>query len=135
GSSRVEIPSLHAHGIFDLRRVTDRASPVGRFVPLASRNRRGVWKREIKGRAFIEFALSPGASAVAMDNPAHIGQANAGAFEFLNLVQALEYSKKFVRVLHVEACPVVVHGELPLIRPVLRAANLYPGPLPRTRVF
>src|SRR5689334_12408714 len=54
-----------------------------------------------------------------MDNPPDVRQADAGTFEFIVPVEALEYTEEFVHVLHVKSDSVVADedgdfsGELP----------------------
>src|SRR5688572_6950724 len=66
-------------------------------------------QREIKGRALIDGRLSPDAAAVALDDPLHDGQPDAGAFIVLGAVQPLKHTEEFVRIPHVEARAVVAH--------------------------
>lgn len=44
---------------------------------------------------------------MALDDPAHAGQTDAGALEFFHSVQALKHTEQLVGVLHVEAHTVV----------------------------
>ncbi|EEF23686.1 conserved hypothetical protein, partial [Ricinus communis] len=58
---------------------------------------------------------------MALDNAAHIGQADAGAIEIFHAVQALEHAKQLVGVFHVEADAIVGHVEHGLARQLLAA--------------
>ncbi len=49
---------------------------------------------------------------MAADDAADIGQADAGAFELFDVVQALEHAEQLVHVAHVEAAAVVAHEEV-----------------------
>ena len=53
---------------------------------------------------------------MAMNDPPHIGQADAGPLELLDAVQALKHAKQLVDVPHVEADAVVADKEHALIR-------------------
>src|SRR6202022_1785057 len=66
-------------------------------------------QREIKGGAALQRSLRPDAAAMAMDDPLHNGQSNAGSFEFIGAMQPLEHAKEFVCVLHVKSGSVVAH--------------------------
>lgn len=67
----------------------------------------GFGQRKIKDRAFAHLAFRPRAAAMAGDDAAHIGQANARPFEFFRAMQALEDTEQFVGVIHVEADAVI----------------------------
>ena len=68
-------------------------------------------KLEVERRAAAELALGPDTAAVALDDPVHGRQTDAGPLELGLLVQALERGEQPVRVLHVEAGAVVAHEE------------------------
>jgi len=53
-----------------------------------------IGERKVKRRAVIDFSFGPGSSAMPGDNPPNIGQANAGTFEFIGVVQTLEDAEK-----------------------------------------
>src|SRR3982751_3266751 len=67
-----------------------------------------VRQDEAEGRALAHRALCPDRPAVALDDPLHVGQADARAFEFLGLVQPLEHAEQLVDVLHLEAHAVIL---------------------------
>ena len=48
---------------------------------------------------------------MAMNDPPHIGQADAGPLELLDAVQALKHAKQLVNIPHVEPGAVVAHEE------------------------
>src|SRR5436305_8745684 len=52
-------------------------------------------QREIERRPAVELSLSPDASAVALHNSRHRGQADARALEIFGAMQALENAKEF----------------------------------------
>src|SRR5687768_10497285 len=64
-------------------------------------------QREIESGAFVQRGFCPSAAAVASDDAANVGQADAGALECRAFMEALEDAKKFVAVSHVEADAVV----------------------------
>src|SRR5688572_138461 len=81
-------------------------------------------QRKIKRGAFPGPALGPSAAAVAGDDPADIGEADAGAFEISGIVQALENSKELFRIGHIETDSVVSHGKhVAPVRRIERAAD------------
>src|SRR5438445_9608710 len=82
---------------------------------------------EVERRATIDGGLGPDPTAVPGDNAADGGQAHAGTLEFGRGVQTLEHPKQLVRVLHVEAGPVVPDQEDPLSVPSDRC-EFDPGP-------
>ena len=62
------------------------------------------------------------------------GQADTGAFELINIVQALKDAKQFMAVLHVESDAVVAYVIFMLVA-MLPAADLDSGVLLPTREF
>src|SRR6185369_12573867 len=64
-------------------------------------------KREVKGRAFVDFAFRPNSTAVTTDNALDRGESDAGAFELGHVMQALKHAEQFARVGHIEAGAVV----------------------------
>src|SRR5262245_37123825 len=78
-------------------------------------------EREAEFRAAAERRLRPDPSAVAFDDAAHGREANAGAFELVLAMQALEYAEELARLAHVEADAVVPHVDLPFPGHVLGA--------------
>src|SRR5258708_838554 len=68
---------------------------------------RHVFKRKIECRATLDRALGPDSPTVTSDNALHGHEADAGAFELLGRMQALEHPKQFGYVSHVEAGPIV----------------------------
>src|ERR1700722_1115155 len=96
--SNVCLDSVHA-GVGGRRR------SVGGGQGPAARARVGAKhfrQRKVEGRALAFTALGPGAAVVPLDDPAHIGQADARTVEFFRAMQALEHAKKLVHILHVE---------------------------------
>src|SRR5262245_14345641 len=71
----------------------------------------GVRQTEVERGAGINGAFGPGASSVAVNDSPDVGQADAGAFELIGAVQALEDSKQCVGIAHVEGDPVVANAE------------------------
>src|ERR1043166_10000584 len=57
-------------------------------------------EREIKRGTSIRLSLRPYSSAMACDDSLHVGQTDAGSFEFIRVVEPLEYAKKFLGVFH-----------------------------------
>src|SRR3954451_21851800 len=55
----------------------------------------------------VELRLCPRPATVSIDNPTNIGQADSRAFEICRAMQALEYTKKFMRVARVKADSIV----------------------------
>ena len=94
-----------------------------------------IRKREVKGGAFVDFALCPGSSAVAMHNPPHVGQADSGPFEFIRAVEPLKHPEELLCEFHIETGPVVPNAKLPLMIAALLAVNLNPRGFARARVF
>src|SRR5580765_1055777 len=64
---------------------------------------------EIERRPLVRLRFRPHAAAMAVHHALHDREADAGAFELLLVVQALEHAEELVRVLHVEADAVVLH--------------------------
>jgi hypothetical protein len=62
---------------------------------------------EVKSRTASDFAFSPDAAAMAMDDALHVGEANASTLELTGRVQPLEDGEQFARVVHVEAGSIV----------------------------
>src|SRR5438093_1586472 len=62
---------------------------------------------EVEGGALIGLGVGPDASAVALDDALHDGQADSGPLVLLGPVQPLEDAEQLVGVAHVEADPVV----------------------------
>ena len=73
-------------------------------------------QREIERGALVDLAFRPHAAAMALDDAADVGKADAGALEEIVRMQALEDAEQFLRVPHVEADTVVAHAEDPFIR-------------------
>ena len=80
-----------------------------------------VRKREIECRAFVHFSFCPRFAAVPLNDPPYIGKADPRSFKLIGPVQALEYAKEFIDVLHVEPCPVIADKEL--VHMLLRCAS------------
>jgi hypothetical protein len=74
-------------------------------------------QREVERRAGIRLAFRPDTAAVAVDDALHRRQADAGAFELRDGMQALEDSEQFVGVGHVESGTIVAYdvGHLALL--------------------
>src|SRR5580698_8396294 len=81
---------------------------------------------ERKHGASIDFTFGPYPPAVPGDHTMNDGQAHAGAPELVCAMQALEHSKKLVRILHVETDAVVANGVVSL-RADVAAADLDDG--------
>ena len=64
-------------------------------------------KREIKGSALIFLRFCPDSAAVLAHDAVDGGQADAGAFEFLGTVKALENAKKLVGIFHIKSDPII----------------------------
>ena len=64
---------------------------------------------KIKRRSLALLGLGPNTAAMAENNALNVGEANAGAFEFIVVVQSLENTKQFVRVLHIETDSIITH--------------------------
>jgi len=62
---------------------------------------------EIEGCTVVQFPLRPDSATVFLNDPLHGRQTDAGALEVLGAMQALEDSKQFVDILHVEADAIV----------------------------
>src|SRR4051812_16067642 len=62
---------------------------------------------KIKGGAIVYLSFRPHASAVAIDDPLHVGEADAGALEIALVVQPLKHAEEFVGILRVETGAVV----------------------------
>src|SRR5437899_4888785 len=62
---------------------------------------------EVEGCPLSDSALGPGPAAMAVDDAAHGGQADAHARKLALAVQALEGAEQLVGIDHVEAHPVV----------------------------
>src|SRR3989442_12153581 len=67
-------------------------------------------KGEVKGRALVDRALGPRPSAVATHDPANIGKADSGSFEFVHPMQPLKDPEQLVGVRGGKADPVVAPG-------------------------
>src|SRR5690606_28238252 len=65
-------------------------------------------EREVEDRPLAFAGFRPDAAAMALDDPLHYGQADAGAFKIFHAVQALKHAEEFLRILHVKARPVVL---------------------------
>ena len=63
---------------------------------------------EVERRALVGLGVGPDAAAVAVDDPLHDGEADAGALIVLGPVQPLEDAEQLVGVAHVEADAVVL---------------------------
>src|SRR5690606_22835761 len=70
------------------------------------------WQDEMEGSTVAGFGLGPDPAAVARQDAAHAGQADAGARVLAGLVQALEHPEQLAGVGHVEADAVVADGEM-----------------------
>jgi hypothetical protein len=68
-------------------------------------------QREKERRAPPRLALRPNASAVAMDDPLNGSQADASTFEILLVMETLEHSEKFIRILRVKADAIIADKE------------------------
>ena len=66
---------------------------------------------EIKSGAAVQFAFAPSFSAMAGDDAADVGQADARAFKIFRAMQPLENAEEFMRILHVEADTSVFYEE------------------------
>src|SRR4051812_3549125 len=73
--------------------------------------RRARRQAEMKARPNAWAAFRPDTPAMAFDHPFDDRQADAGPFELILPVQALEHAEQLVRVGRVEAGAVVGHGE------------------------
>src|SRR6185295_16573048 len=71
-------------------------------------------ERELEPAAAAELRRRGDLAAVALDDPAHVGEADAGALELAGAVQALEHLEQAIGAGHVEADAVVgdVVGDL-----------------------
>src|SRR5512138_3893365 len=94
---------------------------------------REVGQGEIEGRPFADFALCPGAPAVAADDASHIGQADASALKLLDVVQTLEHPEELVCLCHVEANAVIAHIYDGLAGRLLYGPDLDAGRMPIAR--
>src|SRR6185436_15302096 len=92
---------------------TSRCRPTS-SSPTAGPSSSSAAQGEVERRASALGALGPDAAAVAVDDPLHGGQADAGALELGGGVQALEGGEQLLGVDHVEAGPVVADEEHPL---------------------
>src|SRR5262245_39831966 len=68
-------------------------------------------KREVERRAVIDAALRPDLAAVAMQDALHARQADPGAGELGDGVQALKRHEQLVGECHVESGAVIAHEE------------------------
>src|SRR5690349_4963392 len=89
-------------------RSTGSGSWLGPGLP---RSRAG--QREVKRGAGIDAAFGPGASAVTGDDPAHIGQPDARAFEFIRPMQPLKRGEEPPGIRRLETRTVVLDRKLP----------------------
>src|ERR1700744_2482575 len=108
--SRVYLDSLHVGGWKDS--VGGGHRPVAR-TRVASKH---LWQRKMESRALAFAAFGPGAAVVPLDDPAHIGKANAGTVEFFRAMQSLKHAKQLVHVLHVKADAVILHADDVFVR-------------------
>src|SRR5258707_14868901 len=92
------------------------------------------WQCEIEGCPFAFFGLRPYSAAVTQDDSMHDGESNAGAFEFVLVMEALEHSEELARVSHVKADTVVAHNNY-LFRFVGVGADFNPRRVAGARVF
>src|SRR5262245_42575535 len=71
----------------------------------------GGGQREVEGRALFRRGVGPDAAAVAADDALRGGEADAGALELLDGMQALEWAEELVGIRQVEAGTVVANVE------------------------
>jgi len=67
----------------------------------------GGRKTDEESGSAVDLCFCPDAGAVTLKDAMHTGQADAGAFELLLVVETVEDAEKLVVVLHVKAGPVV----------------------------
>ncbi|VCU71971.1 hypothetical protein PIGHUM_04063 [Pigmentiphaga humi] len=71
---------------------------------------------------------------MALDDTAHVGQSDAGAFEFFHAMQALEHAEQLADIFHVETYAVVAYmHHMPAVARF--GADLDDGGIAPTRVF
>src|SRR6266404_4333769 len=119
------------------RGIVKAGQPLPPARPISSRSYTGPLpfrKGEKEGRADINLALGPDASTVALNDPPHVSEADAGAFELSCRMQALEHAEEFVGILHVEAYAIVADEERGFVVR-LGGADLDSGPLALAGVF
>src|SRR6266404_5535604 len=66
-----------------------------------------LWNTKPKGRAPLDFGLGQGSASVPGNDAVDIRQADTRALKSIRCVQALEYTKKLVGMLHVESSAIV----------------------------
>ena len=86
----------------------------------------GPWQREVDRGALSDGSFGPGSAPVPEHDSANIGETDARALEFRLRMEALEYSKELVDILHVEADSVVTDEERVFAcRRVAEGSDLY----------
>src|SRR4051812_45415377 len=89
---------------------------------------------KIESGALIDCALGPGSSAMAVNNPADTGKANARAFKLDGAMEALKNAEQFFNIPHVEPDAVVTNENYKFVGGGA-GADLNPGGLASAGVF
>lgn len=66
-----------------------------------------VGKSEKESRTLIGLGLGPDATAVAMDDPLHDGQADAGSLILVGEMESLKHAEQLVGIAHIKAHAIV----------------------------
>src|SRR6266513_2331871 len=68
-------------------------------------------QREVERRTLFDGAFGPDPAAMPVDDAAHGGEPNPGAFEFRRRMEPLKHAEQLVGVAHVEAGAIVLDHE------------------------
>src|SRR5262245_61397484 len=66
-----------------------------------------IGEGEKKRRSSVELRLGPYTTTVALDNPLHDCQSNAGPLIFLGKMESLKYAEQLVSIAHIKANAIV----------------------------
>src|SRR5439155_2744437 len=94
----------------------------------------GMWQRKVERGAAIDRTFRPGAAAVALYDPTDIRQSDPGTLEFIGAVESLKDTEQLVRVLHIEADPIVA-DEYDHFVWLVDGPDFDLGSLPRRRIL
>jgi hypothetical protein len=90
-------------------------------------------KRKVEHGALADLCFRPGATVVLVDDHLHSGQANAGAFKFIDPVQPLKDPKEPFGKIRIK--PDTVFGTGSVIWSILAVERCSPEVLPRWRCW
>jgi len=68
-----------------------------------------VRKSEKERGPAVQLGLGPNSTAMALDDPLHDGESDAGSLILFGRMQSLKHAKQFVGIPHVKADTVVFH--------------------------